>query len=239
MLWDVDTASDETTLTEADSEFRSRASQIRQICTERSIITLVHFTRIENLWGILQEGLLSRSLLETRRPQLKFNDQKRLDEHRETICLSISFPNFQLFNKFSRPTENSPPNYSQWVVLLLKADLLWKLDCAFCQENAASTPVRRVSLEDRKKPNALESMFVDSYRDTNEKVYQRDFLGKQHPTHPQAEVLVFDQIQSSYIKEVHFYDGSALKTVGVITIHGLILKNFSITSNTSNMDGIR
>ena len=32
-----------------------------------------------------------------------------------------------------------------------------------------------------------------------------------YPTHPQAEVLVFDQIQSDYIKEVHFYDGTTLK----------------------------
>ena len=43
-----------------------RAAQIRKICAEHNIRTLVHFTRIENLRRILQEGLLSRETLETR-----------------------------------------------------------------------------------------------------------------------------------------------------------------------------
>ncbi len=66
---------------------------IKQICHDRGIKILVHFTHIENLRRILEEGLLSRETLETIRDPLKkpprFNDQDRYDNHREAICLSI------------------------------------------------------------------------------------------------------------------------------------------------------
>ena len=198
---------------EAAGPLNSRASQIQQICAEHRIITLVHFTRIENLQSILQEGLLDRSTLEICRRRFRPNDWKRLDRHKEANCLSISFPNSQLFNKFSRPMKNSPPDYSQWVVLLLRTEVLWELDCAFCQENAASTPVRTTPLEERKKPDALKGMFVDVYQDTNGTTYRRSSprIPKHYPTHPQAEVLVFDPIPVKYIKEVHFHNETVLE----------------------------
>ena len=199
LLWDIDSGSDEVTLTEEEPAYQNRASQIQQICTERSITTLVHFTRIENLRDILHEGLLDhQSLLKKHGQQFAPNDRKRLDRHKEAICLSISFPNYQLFNRFSRPNEGSPPDYSQWVVLLLDAKALWELDCAFCQENAASNVVRYISLAERKKPDALKNMFVDVCRDTKGNVYQRQSLQipDHYPTHPQAEVLVFDRIRT-------------------------------------------
>ena len=79
----------------------NREAQIQQICDERNIETLVHFTRVENLSSILQNGLLSRKALEileeTRGQQFLFNDRKRKDGHKDAICLSISFPNYQMF----------------------------------------------------------------------------------------------------------------------------------------------
>ena len=202
----VDTDRNKAIFAEEKTEFSNRESEIQQICEERGITALVHFTRAEHLQSILREGLLSRTILETRGP-VQFNDLQRWDGHKEAICLNISFPNYELFFKFSRP------GYSQWIVLLLDAKVLWELDCAFCQENAASNAVRHIPLEVRKKPDALEGMFVDVCRDTKGNVYQRQSLQipDDYPTHPQAEVLVFDQIQSDYIKEVHFYDETALE----------------------------
>ena len=138
---------------------------------------------------------------------------QRLDRHKEAICLSISFPNYPLFSKFSWSDDEGQPDYSGWVVLLLDAKVLWELDCAFCQENAASNAVRHIPLEERKKPDALKGMFVDVCRDTKGDVYERQSMQIpiHYPTHPQAEVLVFNQIQSNYIKEVHFYDKTVLK----------------------------
>ena len=217
LLWDVDIAKGTPTPAIAsivqpvlisDSE-----SQIRQICMEHGITTLVHFTRIENLQNILQEGLLGRSLLEVREQQFLPNDLKRLDRHKEAICLSISFPNYQLFSKFSRSDNTGQPDYSGWVVLVLDAKVLWELNCAFCQENAASSKVRYIPLEERKKPDALKDMFVDVCIDTKGDVYKRQSLQipNHYPTHPQAEVLVFNSIPVKYIKEVHFYNETALE----------------------------
>jgi hypothetical protein len=75
----------------------NREAQIQQICDERDIETLVHFTRVENLSSILQNGLLSRKALETSGQQFLFNDPDRIDGHKEAICLSISFPNYKMF----------------------------------------------------------------------------------------------------------------------------------------------
>ena len=214
LLWDLDFVPNKTIFTEKNTEFLNRQSRIQQICQRRGITTLCHFTRIEKLQSILHEGLLDhQSLLKRHGQQFVPNDRKRLDGHKEAICLSISFPNYQLFSKFSWSDNESQPDYSGWIVLLLDAKVLWELDCAFCQENAASNAVRYISLEERKKPNALKGLFVDVCRDTKGNIYQRQSLQipDDYPTHPQAEVLVFEQIQSDYIKEIHFYDASTLK----------------------------
>ena len=180
--------------------------QIRGICDKHRITTLVHFTRIENLHNILQEGLLNRSFLETRGQQFFFNDLDRADGHPEAICLSISFPNYRMF--YSIRTERAQEvNDSQWVVLLLNAKVLWELDCAFCQENASSNAVRHIPLEDRKKPDALKSMFVEDYHAINRQSLQ---IPSDYPTNPQAEVLVFDGIPARYINGVHFWTATAL-----------------------------
>ena len=220
-LLNTDNSSDETVLTEEDFEFQNRESQIQQICEERGITTLVHFTRIENLQSILREGLLGRKTLEKRLqegllklPKLFINDHSRWDKHKEAVCLSISFPNYLMFSSIRKQKVMSDGiSDSGWVVLVLDAKVLWELDCVFCTENAASNAVRHDPLNVRRKPEVLEGMFVDTYRDTKGNVYQRQSLQipDDYPTHPQAEILVFDQIPSDYIKEVHFYDETTLK----------------------------
>ncbi len=183
----------------------NRTSSIKQICHDRSIKILVHFTHIENLRRILGEGLLSRETLETIRDPLKkppiFNDPTRLDKHPEAICLSIGFPNYKMFFKYASEKQ------SQWVVLLLDAKLLWELDCAFCQENAASNAVYTIPLKERKKPDALNNMFIDYDSISRQSLSIPDH----YPTYPQAEVLVCNPIPVAYIKEVHFYEKLALE----------------------------
>ena len=185
-----------------------RASEIQQFCEEREITTLFHFTRIENLHSILQNGLLSRDTLDMRKQQFGqqflFNDPDRFDGHKDAICLSISFPNYQMFYNYRDNTEGI--NDSQWIVLLLDAKILWELNCAFCQRNAASRAISNISLADRRKPEALKGMFEDFY---NIK-HQNLLIPQNYPTHPQAEVLVFDPIPTQYIKAIHFWEEDAL-----------------------------
>lgn len=176
----------------------ARAAEIQQFCKKRGIETLIHFTRSQNLSSILQKGLLSRSILErqSQEYQPQYNDLYRIDGYREAICLSISFPNYQMFYRYS---QNERQN---WVVLGLHSSLLWTLDCAFCWENAASNNIRRIPINVRRQAQSFKQLFWN-YGDIN-----REDLGipENYTTHPQAEVLVFNKIAPQYIREVDFYD---------------------------------
>ena len=188
------------------SQAAHRKFHIQQICEERNIATLVHFTRIENLQNILQEGLLSRSLLETGEQQFLFNDNDRVNGHKDAVCLSISFPNYQMFYRIRKQKEKTQEaSDSQWIVLLLDAKVLWELECAFCQRNAAHKAVTSTLLKDRKRPKALKGMFEDFY----DIKHQDLSIPQDYPTHPQAEVLVFDPISVQYIKAIHFWNADA------------------------------
>jgi hypothetical protein len=178
------------------AEIQARVDQICSFCRTHNITSLVHFTHVNNLASILLQGLLSRNALERlpteRRP--KFNDEFRIDGCKEAVCLSISFPNYKMFYPLSHE------NPSEWVILLLDASILWELDCAFCHENAASNNVRFIPLPDRKNFQALARMYTDHPTNVRSKLHIPDY----YPTHPQAEVLVFDAIHPRYIRSVHF-----------------------------------
>ena len=202
------------------TEFLNRESQIQQICKNQSITILVHFTRIENLRSILTEGLLGRETLENRLQEgslklqkLFTNDDSRWDKHKDAVCVSISFPNYLMFSGIRKEKKITDGiSDSDWVVLALEAKILWELECAFCIENAASNTIRHVPLEERRKPDVLERMFVDSYQDVKGNIYHRHLqTPTYYPTHPQAEVLVFDPIPVKYIQSVHFYDATILE----------------------------
>ena len=193
--------------------FSDRRTQIKQFCVERGIQTLVHFTRIENLGSILREGLLSRERLDIQGISRHINDVDRIDGHKDRICLSLSFPNYKMFYSIREQKRTTDEvQDSQWTVLILDAELLWELDCAFCQENASSNRVRHIPLEDRKRPNALRTLFDDEFHDETREVHRQSLaIPANYPTNPQAEILVFDRISSRYIKEVIFFEFPALR----------------------------
>lgn len=181
-------------------------SEIQQICYERDIQSLCHFTRTERLRSILHRGLLSRKFLEELPKKVRplFSDQDRKDGYKEAICLSISFPNYRMFfSKTGRAKQH------EWVVLLLDVRILWELDCAFCHQNAIYEPVLRVPLEYRKKLVSLKRMFWDSDENVSGVRYQRQQIPDNFTTHPEAEVLVFGTIATEYINEICFYNQPA------------------------------
>ena len=167
-----------------------------------------------------REGLIGRSLLEEREQDFLFNDKDRADSNKEAVCLSISFPNYKMLWDIRRKKEKPEEiTDSQWIVLLLDAKVLWELDCAFCQTNAASSAVIPLLSDGRigeqKRPEALEDMFADNFYASKRKIWirrQNLQIPKHYTTDPQAEVLVFDPISAKYIKEVHFYEEIALQT---------------------------
>ena len=181
-----------------------RAKLIHDFCQEHQITTLVHFTHIRNLENILKYGLLSRQdlLASNNETAPVFNDNYRWDGRKDAICLSVSFPNYMLFNKLSNQ------NRSEWVVLLLGSNILWELDCAFCRTNAASLETTKIAVSERKRFEALNLMFSDYGETSRTDLQIPDFL----TTNPQAEILVFEPVNVGYINTVCFYTHQALQS---------------------------
>ncbi|MGB9897825.1 DarT ssDNA thymidine ADP-ribosyltransferase family protein [Thermanaerothrix sp.] len=175
-------------------------SKIQDICKNRKIEELVHFSQIENLHSIITRGLLTRDELRKRGIEYKYNDNLRLDNRLNTVSLSISFPNYKMFYKYRNQKK------VDWVVVSLKPDILWELDCAFLPTNAASSEVKKTPIEQYKKPEALEYLFNDYYGDKRRYLE----LPYNYTTNPQAEILVFGDIAPSYIRKVYFENDEVL-----------------------------
>lgn len=183
-------------ITGAKEQKMQRSRAIREFCQRQNIQHLVHFTHVENLSNILRLGLIGRDQVREAHRSAKFriNDDQRIDGCPEAVCLSISFPNYKMFYKYNHMCPE------EWVVISLRPEILWELDCAFCCENAASNNVRFIPLETRRQIKALIELFQDFGRVKRSDLNIPDWF----PTNPQAEVLVFNPIHTRYIKKVYY-----------------------------------
>lgn len=164
---------------------------MEQAVSRRGINHIWHFTRLDNLHSILSDGIVPRLQLERRNSPPLFNDLYRLDGQRGASCFSIGHPNYKMFYRLR--CENPG---SKWVVIGCRASVLWEKDCAFCHENAASNAVTCIPVENRKGPAAFQRLFAEiEGKPSRESLALPDNC----PTHPQAEVLVFNVVEPSYI----------------------------------------
>jgi hypothetical protein len=168
---------------------------IQAYSVQREIPFLVHFTRLNNLASILRHGLLPVSDQGGLVHAPVINDQLRLDGHLDGTPLSIAFPNYLMFNRYKLLPD------TEWVVLGIDASVLWTKDCAFCQRNAATGMMAQQPLDTLRTLAAFQGMY-EEIEDLNSRQEQR--LRAYDPTDPQAEVLVFDQIEPNLILGVAF-----------------------------------
>ena len=164
---------------------------MQDLITKRKIDYVWHLTRLSNLDSILQHGLIGREQLEQWDVPPEFNDEYRFDAQKNAVCCSIGHPNYKMFYRIR--VNNSQ---EEWVVIACKPDILWEKDCAFCTENAARNNVTCIPIHLRKGQQAFERMF-----DEVEGIPSRADLGLPDdcPTNPQAEILVFGNIEPKYI----------------------------------------
>ena len=100
---------------------------IKEFIQERGIVSLYHFTLIDNLDSILKYGLLSRDKLDENGIMYEYNDQQRLEERADAICVSISFPNYKMFYKCRSERKDK-----KWCVIELNPRVLYQKKCLFC-----------------------------------------------------------------------------------------------------------
>ena len=165
--------------------------KIREFAAALKIPFLVHFTRVVNLPSIMKHGLYPIGRVREVGAEPEVNDQLRLDGYLDGTSLSIAFPNNPMLFKYRKENEGTA-----WVVLALHPSILWTKDCAFCMHNAADGKISSQDLASLKTVDALAGMFGEIEGMASRKEQK---LKTYDPTDVQAEVLVFDMIESKYV----------------------------------------
>lgn len=172
----------------AAQRHKKHKEQIRSNVLEREIPYLVHFTPLANLTSILQYGLRARSRLAGH--NYFCTDKHRTDGWLDWISASVSFPNYKMF--YSK--RNSLKGVDGWVVLLIRRDVLWELNCKYILTNAARSGIRMFAGARWSSSEAFEEMFGHN----EHRIDIPDF----YTTDPQAEVMVYGEIPSRYFEMV-------------------------------------
>lgn len=164
------------------------------IINNRNIQYIYHFSPIENTDNILKYGLVSREEARRQGIPLIITDPYRYDGELNRISASLSFPNYKMRWSLHQNNIN---------VLIYEIDtriLLTKLDTQFYYTNAANSVFAGADKDYLTTNDAFLDMFY-----TNDRVNGLDIS---YPTDPQAEILVNNNIEKNYIREVisEYYD---------------------------------
>lgn len=185
----------------------------------RGIQRLLHFTLVDNLASIIKYGLLGRTELEQRQLKYTYTDDKRLDGNPNAICLSITSPNYKMF--FSKRSLFSQLGYqdSDWVVIVLKPEILLNLPAAFTFTNAADSRCRG-QWQRYSGGQAFEAMFYD------EALRAALCLSANQPTNPQAEIQVMRAIPADGIAAIVCHPNADIRKLQSVAGNLPVLKNY-------------
>ncbi len=209
----------ETAARPVESETKPRSQKhkyVDYLMKERNVRYLVHFTPVDNLDRIIREGLVPRSCQEEKGV---WTDEHRIDNMTDCNCLSISFPNYQMFYKKRQNMRND------FAVILIDPyclNLFTEKDLFFLPHNAASVlfrnnPYKFTGL------NALSNMFCTTFT-LDGKNIQRESLAipQNYTTSPQAELLIRGTIPPTYFREIHITNHDIIGEVRHISANSLV-----------------
>lgn len=174
----------------AENKFYNRFV-IEQMMGSKGVSELCHFTPIDNLESILNNGLYPREYIEENLPNAIWTDESRAEGMKNGVCLSVSFPNNKMFYKKRKERED----IKEWAVIVLDArKVILNHDCAFFPTNAAFSAYRNSPVSDFMHSGAFFSLFEDEVETCNGIVKREEGLADEYPTDVQAEVVVFEHI---------------------------------------------
>lgn len=165
---------------------------IEEFARFRQISRLVHFTRVENVLSIAKEGILSNKQLAARGRAVL--DPHRHDGRSDHVCMSISFPNYQMLFRYSQG------NASDWCVISIHPRVMWTRECLFYPYNAARGDLSARPSSEFLGISALRQMFADSVCSRE----RHPCLLENQTTSPQAEVMVPGAISPGDIISMEF-----------------------------------
>lgn len=171
--------------------------EVRRLARERGVEKLYHFTPTVNLESILKNGLASQRLLEAHGVNFFAPDRYRFDDRPDALSMSIHSINRGLL------LAKIAALGGDWAILEVDASVLWTHRCRFCWTNAASAEVAGYTAF-LGGPYGFRKMFEDRTVNAFDLRSQRETYKRQEnqPTDIQAEVQVFDPIDSDLIVDV-------------------------------------
>lgn len=175
--------------------------EIEEFCRSRKIPALLHFTRANNLPSILKNGSVPRSHIDGGNCDAQTNDPHRLDGRRNFNCLSIGFPNSDMFYKFRMQSPGV-----DWPIILFHRDIMWSMNALFCWRNAASQDISSRDQDSLRSLVALQELYEER---KGFPTRGEQFLIDYDPTNVQAEVMVEGVIPPEKIRGIIFPNKSS------------------------------
>lgn len=203
---------------------KEQESVIKDIIKKRKIKHLVHFTRVENLASILENGLIPVGLQKKSGIVSLHNDEQRFDAKLDCTSFSVEFPNYKLFYAFR---ESKFPG-TKWVTIVLNTNILFLPYniTYFCCTNAASVLPNISSPKELCTARSFENMFCEYVLTKGNKNIYREQLNIKDcwTTDPQAEILISDIIGPRGIKYICFQSNSDAVEYAKKNDHNLLNK---------------
>ena len=189
------------------SELRkAEAEKIRSYALQIGLTRLIHYTPIENIPSIIENGILSVNQIRNRKLQHARNDAQRLDGLVDWISTSITHPNYAYLHAI----RSREPN-KRFAIIELNSNLLWTQDWIAFPTNAAATESKSLLLNNAKSlmgVSGLMNLFKcgESRDKSNPKRIERSTynLPENEATDPQSEVMFLGEIPTTSIRKVHF-----------------------------------
>lgn len=157
---------------------------------ERGITRLCHFTKSKNFLSIINDSKYIYSVQQMSDNMRDINDEHRYDHKLDHISCSIQYPNVYYLERI----KEKDILFNEWVVLLLRPEIMLKEETLFSPVNAASKNGNYIYPASEGLDALFQNEVISKYR-----CERTLFQPLNVPTDLQAEVLIYQSIEVSYI----------------------------------------